>query len=105
MAPQPPGPGFPEQAPSVKMSTRGGVKAHTPWPRELFGESAAAWRNHAGPLDAQTLLDRDLSNHRAWSAGNAGPRRVRVLEAPQLRLNSVHGCGNRRKECFCPSSS
>ena len=52
IAPQPPGPGLPEQAPSVKISTRCAVTLQCRIPPALFAdcvEAQLAWNIRAGP--------------------------------------------------------
>ena len=77
IAPQPPGPGLPEQAPSVKMSID---CRHKPiFPRHglhLAGGSAASWNIRAGPWAAPARWDRDSASRKAASAGSAAPRRA-----------------------------
>src|SRR5438105_8210644 len=62
IAAHPPGPGFPEQAPSVKISTEGIVKRRTPPRNPLAHESAGAARIHADPWDGRAAAHRGRGN-------------------------------------------
>src|SRR5262245_36123688 len=90
MAPQPPGPGLPEQAPSVQIETSPFIATDRARGRcQLVDESTICQCIRADPWDAPRHPLERSTNRRGVLGRNAAPRLAPGRGTPRLRLRLI----------------